>query len=365
MLRSKVRFGGLVIAVGLLMYLILVQQALAAALVLSFNGALKAQTAPVLVYATESLRSPQGSVITPQMREQVAASGEVAAAAGIGITSITLDRTAASPDEQVPATLWGYQDAGLGGPGTLSQGVTPGAENEAVGSVGKFSLGEKVSIVTPSGTREVTVVGLLPDSQLSAIGTLFVPWDTYEPIVREINPRIRTVVPTLLGVRPAGSEAAVVSSLRDASSALDPLPKVDAATDFPGAAEVQQSFLIILGLFGIVVPLVTGLFFLITTLQKARSLTLLRAVGSRSGVLATSVLAQILFVLTFGIGLGVGLYALTTLIEVGTLRVRFDWAAVLGWTLLVTGLSLIAGLGSVRRVLAIDPVTATRTGGLT
>jgi putative ABC transport system permease protein len=60
---------------------------------------------------------------------------------------------------------------------------------------------------------------------------------------------------------------------------LDPLTRADAASEFPGAGQVEQSFLIILGLYGFVVPLVTGLFFLIITFQKTRALTLLRAVG--------------------------------------------------------------------------------------
>ncbi len=363
-LRAKVRFAGLVTAVGLLMYLILVQQALAAALVLSFNGAITSQTAPVLVYSTEALRAPQGSVITPQMQTAVDGSNAVASAAAIGISTVTLEKTVASPTEQVIATLWGYEDAATGGPGTISEGALPAAADEAAGSAGIFTLGETVAVVAPSGVREVRIVGLVPDSQISVTPTLFMPWTAYEQIAKAINPRIQTVLPTLLGVQPTGSEQDAVAALQELSSDLDPLPKAEAAAEFPGAAQVGQSFLIILGLFGVVVPLVTGLFFLITTLQKARSLTLLRAVGSRPGVLVTSVLAQVLFVLGLGIGLGVGFYALTTLIEIGSLRIRFDWAAVLGWTLLVTALSMIAAVGSVRRVLAIDPVAATRTGGM-
>lgn len=363
-LRAKVRFGGLVAAVALLMYLILVQQALAAALVLSFNGGLTAQTAPVLVYSTEALRSPQGSLITPQMRSEVAGSNAVAGSAGIGITPVTLERTQASPDEQVPATLWGYEDQAIGGPGALSAGSLPTGADEAVGSAGKLTLGETVAIVTASGTHEVKIVGLLPDSQISSTSTLFVPWTAYEPIVKAINPRLQTVLPTLLGVQPTGSDEDAVRAVQDLSSDLDPLPKSEAAAKFPGAAEVEQSFWIILGLFGVVVPLVIGLFFLITTLQKAGALTLLRAVGSRPGMLVTSVLTQVLFVLTLGISLGVGLYAATTQIEIGSLIIRFDWPAVIGWTLLVTALSLTAAVGSVRRVLAIDPVAATRKGGL-
>ena len=53
----------------------------------------------------------------------------------------------------------------------------------------------------------------------------------------------------------------------------------------PGVAQVSTSFLVIFFLYGLVIPLVIGLFFLIVTLQKARSLTLLRAIGARSSTL--------------------------------------------------------------------------------
>lgn len=362
-LRSKVRFGGLVAAVGLLMYLILVQQALASALVLSFNGAIMSQTAPLLVYSTDALRAPQGSVITAEMRDQVDDSAFVVRVGDIGISGITLESSTTSPSEPVSATLWGYEDVTLGGPATLSEGVLPTRANEAAGSAGSFTLGETVAVVESSGSREVKIVGLVPDSQISVTPTLFMPWTSYEQIVKAVNPRIQQVIPNLLGVSPMGSDSETIVVLQNISNDLDPLTKVDAAASFPGASQVKQSFLIILGLFGVVVPLVTGLFFLITTLQKARSLTLLRAVGSRVSVLVTAVIAQVVLVLGLGIGLGVGLYGLTTLIEIGSLQIRFDWVAVFGWTLLVTALSFVAALGSVRRVLSIDPVLATRGGG--
>ena len=364
-MRSKVRFGGLVIAVGLLMYLILVQQALAGALVLSFNGAITSQTAPILVYSTEALRAPQGSVITPQLRAQVEESDAVSRTGDIGLSTVTLENSSTSPSEPITTTLWGYEDSTLGGPGTLTEGALPTSANEAVGSTSSFTLGEIVSVVESSGVRQIKIVGLVADSQISVTPTLFMPWKTYEEVVKANNPRIQTVLPNLLGVQPASSEQETITALQNLSNDLDPLTKTEAAANFPGAAQVKQSFLIILGLFGVVVPLITGLFFLITTLQKTRSLTLLRAVGSRVGVLVTSVMAQVLFVLGLGIGLGVGFYALTTLIPIGSLQIRFDWPTVFGWTLLVTALSLMAALGSVRRVLAIDPVTATRTGGTT
>ena len=73
-------------------------------------------------------------------------------------------------------------------------------------------------------------------------------------------------------------------------------------------AEVQQSFQVIFLLFGLVVPLVTGLFFLIITLQKSASLTLLRAVGAKSGLLVRSLMFQVVLVIGGGLLIGIALY---------------------------------------------------------
>lgn len=368
MLRAPVKFTLLGLAISLLVFLILVQQALSAALITSFNGALKNQSAPVLVYATDALRSPQGSAITPQMAADIETSHSIADSAGIGLATVILDSTRKSPDDEVSATLWGYQAAQLGGPAALTEGRLPRGGLEVVGSATDYALGEVVELPVQSaavdGTRTaVTVVGLADDIQLSVGATLMMPWDDWTRLTGQLDPTAPSRLPNLMAVLPAGSEQDTIADLRAVSVDLDPLTAQQAADEFPGAAQVNTSFRLILGLFGFVVPLVAGLFFLIITLQKSRALTLLRAVGARSGVLVRALLWQVLAILGGGILVGVGLYALATLVEIGSLRIRFDLTAVLIWSGALLVLGLLASLAAVRRVLAIDPIAATRLGG--
>ena len=368
MLRAPVKFTLLGVAISLLVFLILVQQALAAALVTSFNGALVNQSAPVLVYATDALRAPQGSIITPPMLEAVEASDEVADAARLGLRTVTLDGTQLAPETDVTASLWGYENPDLGGPTTLSEGRLPSGELEAVGSAADYQLGEIVSIpVTraPDGSDrvQVEVVGLAKDVQLSVGATLMMPWDTWTDLAQAIDPNARMQLPSLMAVEPATDAQTTIDDLRAASSDLDPLTAQQAADEFPGAAQVNTSFALILGLFGFVVPLVAGLFFLIITLQKSRSLTLLRAIGSRSGVLVRALVFQVMAILGGGIVVGTLMYALAGLVEIGGLTVGFNWQAVALWAGVLLALGLVASLGAVRRVLAIDPIAATQPGG--
>ena len=86
---------------------------------------------------------------------------------------------------------------------------------------------------------------------------------------------------------------------------------------------MSSSFLVIFLLYGLVVPLVIGLFFLIVTLQKARTLTLLRAIGARSSTLVRSLLTQVLVVVGLGVAIGTLLF-----LPLSFQRDRFDPAAV-------------------------------------
>ena len=71
-----------------------------------------------------------------------------------------------------------------------------------------------------------------------------------------------------------------MASINAQSDDLDALTRDQAADEAPGVAQVRQSFQVIFLLYALVVPFVTGLFFLIITVQKAGALTLLRAIGA-------------------------------------------------------------------------------------
>ena len=115
--------------------------------------------------------------------------------------------------------------------------------------------------------------------------TLFVAWDDYVSATRAANPDATTVLPSVIGARPAAGISAddLAVRINAASDEADALTRAEAAAETPGVADVQRSFDVIFLLFALVVPLVTGLFFLIITLQKARALTLLRAIGAPAG----------------------------------------------------------------------------------
>jgi len=360
--RAKARFGLLTAAIALLVFLILTQQALQTGLITSFVGAIRQQSAPVLVYSVDGERTLQGSVITPGLEAGVKQVPSVAATADIGQGTFTASINGRS---QSDAALIGYTDPKLGAPSTLSAGRLPTAPGEAVGSAGDFSIGDHVRVLGPRSATELTVVGLAPDAQIQVTPTLFVAWPDYVAAVRTANPDATTVLPNVLGVEPAAgvTPSAAAEQINAALPQADALTRSQAAADTPGVSAVQDSFNVIFLLFALVVPLVTGLFFLIITLQKSRSLTLLRAIGAPGGVLVRALLIQVLCILGGGIIIGTLLFAPLSQIKVGALSLRFDVTGVLTWAGLLLVLGVVSAFAAIQRVLRIDPVEATTGEG--
>ncbi len=358
MRRAKARFGLLMAAVGLLVFLILFQQTLQNGLITGFVGAIRNQSAPVLVYSVDGRRTLQGSTISPELERTIRNVDGVGAAGQIGERTFSVE---AAGTIQAAAVI-GYEVEGLGSPTTLSAGRLPATPGEVVSSAAGtagFAVGDTVTI-KPGGLT-LTVVGTATDAQLNVQPTLFTLYPTYEQSVRSANPDARAPLPSAMGVAPVAglSDAELVSRINASSDELDALTKKNAANSTPGVSQVRSSFLIIFGLYGLVVPFVTCLFFLIITFQKAGALTLLRAIGAPAGRLVTSLLVQVLIVVVGGIAIGIALYTPLTFLRIGGIPLRFETAAVIGWSVALIVLALLSSLFSASRVLRIDPALAT------
>jgi len=364
MRRAKARFGLLMAAVGLLVFLILFQQTLQYGLLDSFVGAIRNQSAPVLVYGVDGRRNLQGSIITPPQEQTIRGVAGVGEAGKIGQRSFTVT----AGGEVTQAAMIGYEVEGLGSPTTLSSGRLPTAAGEVVASdvdsSNGFDVGQTVTL-TP-GDLTLTVVGLASDAQLSASPTLYASYETFGQAIKAANPDAGDPLPSVIGVAPAPGTTPeeLVTSINDASEDLDALTKAQAADETPGVAQIEQSFQVIFLLYGLVVPFVTGLFFLIITFQKAGALTLLRALGAPPRRLVAALMIQVVAVILAGVAFGTALYAPVANQKLGTIALSFQTGAVVFWGSLLLVLGVVSALFSARQVLQIDPIRATTGAGV-
>src|SRR5690606_8847872 len=159
-------------AIALLVFLILFQQALQQGLLTGFVGAIRNQSAPVLVHSVDAQRVLQASVIDPDLEQLVRDTPEVADVGYVGQGSFSV--TAA--DELAEASIIGYQSTSTGAPTSLIAGRLPEQPGEAVASDQDASRGFDVgdTVTVEPGGLELSIVGLAADAQLSVSATLFV-----------------------------------------------------------------------------------------------------------------------------------------------------------------------------------------------
>jgi putative ABC transport system permease protein len=371
MRRAKVRFGLLVGAIGLLVFLIFFQQTLLTNLLGFFTGALENQSAEVVVYDRDARRNLAGSVVTPEQVDAVRRVPGVERAEPLGEGTFTT-RTADS--ELVDGILFGYVLGGPGEPTTLSSGRLPRGPGEGVASAidadNGFDVGDSVEILSGDGGENlrIRVVGLADDTRFSVQPVVFVSYPTFETARRVANPDASRapVFPSAVAVSPADgvSAAALAERIDRDVQGVEALDRATAVDSLPGVAAVSQSFGIILFLAFLVVTLVTGFFFVILTVQKAAALTLLRAVGASAGELVAALLLQVVLVVVGGLAVGIGLLALASLLSSPTFPFQIDPGSVARSAVIVFGLALLASIVAVRRVTRIDPAAAVTSSGL-
>jgi putative ABC transport system permease protein len=363
--RGRLRFGLILGAVGLLVFLILFQQTLLSTLLSFFSGALANQSAAVVVYSDEARKSLEGSVVTS---EQVAATAQVqgvARAEPLGEGTFTVRTT----DEALDAALFGYVLDGPGKPTRLVDGRLPRTDGEGVASDidadRGLGVGDTVEVVGPDTTLPIRIVGLASESRFSVDPVIFVSYATYDDAVRTRNPDAASVTPSIVAVHPdeGVDSSALAARITMQVDGVEALERSEAVDSLPGVAGVKSSFAIVLALAFVVVTLVVGIFFVILTVQKASALTLLRAIGADRWYLTRALLVQVLIVVVGGVALGALLLWLATLASSDTFPISFDASTVVSRGAAVTVLALTASLAAMRRVLRLDPVEATQPLG--
>jgi len=359
MRRAKLRFGLLTGAVALLVFLIIFQQTLAAALLGFFTGGLENQSAEVLVYNRDARRNVEGSVIQPGQLEAVVAVEGVGTAAPLGEGTFTVRAAGELQD----AVIFGYELGGPGAPTRLAEGRLPQADGEAVASSvdadNGFGIGEIVEVVP--GGYEVTVVGVAEDSRFAVLPTMFTSFATFEGASLGANPDARAVPASLIAVDPVPGvdPAELASRITEDVPGVEALDRQTAVASLPGVSSIRSSFSVILGLAFIVVVLITGFFFLILTVQKTQALTLLRAVGASGAYLIGNLALQVALVTVVGVGVAAGLLAFAAAGSSEDFPIEADPGLIVTTGGAVLVLALVASLASVRRVTRIDPATAT------
>ena len=224
-------------------------------------------------------------------------------------------------------------------------------------SAAEVAIGDVIRV---NGSQtDLVVTGTLVGTQFGT-DTAWMTTDGYGALLSELNPGLRSVPINAVAftVDQGADPVAVAAAVQQAVDGTQALDRDAAIASIPGVESVSQTFGLLVGITYVIGVVVVGFFFLILTVQKLRTFTLLRASGASTRSLAGSVTGQIAAVILIASALAVVL-AWGALKGLSTgLPVSIDPLTTGGVVAAVLLASLGAGLLSVRRIARLDPATA-------
>lgn len=358
--RSKLKFGLLAAAVGLLFFLLLFLSTLSGSLIASFVGGIENANADLLVFSEDARRNVQASRFGPDMIEEVAGVVGVTAAAGMSEATLTVEVDGSRED----LSLWGTQP---GGPGDVpvTEGRAAGPGEVVMDRSGKglgFEIGSSIVLVDTGLVLEI--VGFTDDRQYSVLPTAYTPLEVWNDVFFATYPGI-TEAPVgiiAVAVQDAQEPMNVAEDIAREVSGTDAVTPAMAASSTPGVSSISTSFNLILGITFSIVVIVIGFFFTILAVQKQQSFALLRAVGAARSTVAYGIFAQIAITTGLGIAAAVALLQLTVSLSGDGLPLSIDPAVVVVASIAVLFASVLSGAFAARRALEVNPMTAAQGG---
>jgi putative ABC transport system permease protein len=357
-LRSKLRFGLLAGAVGLLIFLLLFLNTLSSTLLSQFVGAVEDGSSDVIVFSEGSQATFQASRIDPALLGQVEEVGGVADAAPIH----ELSSATTVDGESVAVSLWGIEVGSVGTPERIVEGRLPAAGEVLMdaGSDDLFAVGDTLTV---AGV-DLEVVGLADNATFAVTPTAYMPTETWAEVFTATFPQSPGIPVSVFGVEVAdgADPAAVAADIQASVAGVEALDRQAAADATPGVSSISQSFGLIVGITFLIVVVVVGFFFQILTVQKLKSFAVLKAVGASNRSLAGAIASQIAVMVTLGVLVGAGLLAGAAAGTRDVFAISIDWGLVATVGVTVLASSLLVGLFSIRRVVSQDPAQAAMGG---
>lgn len=356
--RSKLRFGLLAGAVGLLIFLLLFLNTLSSTLLSQFVGAVEDGSSDVIVFSEGSQATFQASRLDPALLADVEQVPGVADAAPIH----ELSSATTVDGEAVELSLWGIEVGSVGTPERIAEGRLPGPGEVLMdaGSEDIFALGDTLTV---AGV-ELEVVGFADNATFAVAPTGYMPAETWAEVFTATYPQSPGIPVSVFGVATSegADPVAVAAEIQASVAGVEALDRQAAADATPGVSSISQSFGLIVGITFLIVVVVVGFFFQILTVQKLKAFTVLKAVGASNRSLAGAIAGQISVMVVLGVLVGAGLLAGAAAGTREVFAISVDWALVGTVGGIVLAFSLLAGLFSIRRVVTQDPAQAAMGG---
>ena len=375
LLGSKLKFGLIALAIGLIVSLTFIMAAMSEGLVTGMTGAKGSLDADALVFQGDTYLAFERSRLSADDLATIAAAEGVASSYGVGHAFISVD----SAQEPFDARAFGLEDrfdqlpvvegSGVPGPGEAVVDVT--AQTNGV------EIGDTLRL-TPID-EELRVVGFTEDRRYIMTPAVFVDLPTWERIyvataLGRMNEQTGGQMPDVDRITEQVTGSASIAAVELASGtgvedlAVELGPAYDVVTPAEAALAGNGMPVMILAVNGIQVvslvigALVIGVFFYITTLHKTGHIAAIKALGASNGFVYRQLLLQITLLVAVASAIGIGITLATGSSMPSAMA--FDpqpgrWALALA---AVFAMAYLGSLFSLKSILAIDPATALDRG---
>ncbi|MFD3545541.1 ABC transporter permease [Streptomyces sp. NPDC058655] len=262
---------------------------------------------------------------------------------------------AVSGERTAAVSVFGVEAAGRLAPrgsGLARGGVV--LTEKAAGELGGLAAGGKVRI----GRLELTVAAVSGTAAFSHTPVVWTDLGDWQHVGNPgASPGTPDTLATVVALDASGADTDIAAG--DAAAGTRTLSVDDALGAIGSYSSENGSLQLMRGFLFAISALVTGAFFTVWTIQRSGDIAVLKALGASTPYLLKDALGQAVVVLAAGTGLGTALTAgFGALIGGGDVPFVLDAATVLVPAAILIALGALGAALSVRRITAVDPLTA-------
>lgn len=354
--RSSGRFGAIVGALSLIVFLVLILGALADGLFFGATGAVRSMTATAYAFSTDA----EGSLIRSRLDESdVAAYREAPGVEAAGPIGVLLTG-GTGPNGDLDLAVFGLDMGGPGTPTTLVEGRLPNAGEAGVAAVDTRlrENGVQIGSTLTVGDVSAQVVGFVSDSAYQLQPSAWTSVDTWRAMRDAVRPELRGQPTAINAVALITSPDADLAAIAAAVPGTAVLTAEATGLAIPGVEQQSSTLNAIIYTTLAVAALVVALFFALLVLEKRELFAALKALGTPTGALGRTVLIQALLASVLGVIVGTVVARLFGLIIPAQVPTLFRTETLITIAIFTVVAGVVGAAFSLRRLARIDPATA-------
>ncbi|MFI5663639.1 ABC transporter permease [Streptomyces sp. NPDC051684] len=282
------------------------------------------------------------STVRPEQWRDLAARDGVESAEPIGIGTVNAE----AGRQTAAVSAFGVRP----GSGLAPDATEPGTavlSTKAAKELGA-STGDKLTL----GGARLTVTGVSGDASYShtpVVWTDLADWQRIAPTGGSGERATVVALRTAPGADLPAADKVAGTDTKTIDGALSAIGSYQAEN---GSLQLMRGFLFVIS------ALVVGAFFTVWTIQRSADIAVLKALGSSTRYLLRDALGQAVLMLVAGTAIGTGLATLIGAFVPDTVPFVLDPLTALGPAAVMTVLGLAGAALSIRRITAVDPLTA-------